>query len=258
MKNIFNYKKENGKIIITGLQEGITTTSIVIPDTIDNIPVTEILKKAFIGRSITDIKLGKNIKEVGEGAFDRCDKLKSVIWNNACEKIPEYCFAECLSLKHFDFFNIKIIEKGAFFNSGLKEIHLPSSVKEISEASFFNCTDLNQVIWDCNEKIVSKSCFCNCYSLKQFNFLNIRELKKGAFAGSGLTSVTLKKRTAVDQNCFAYCDQLKKVEWLSDHSIVDKVFENCQHLNEVIISDKVRNIAVDAFKGCPNVEFTFV
>ena len=60
------------------------------------------------------------------------------------------------------------------------------------------------------------------------------------------------------KRCFAYCDKLKKVEWLSDHSIVDKVFENCKNLEEVIISDKVKSISQDAFQGCPNVEFTFV
>ena len=38
MNSIFIYKKIDGEIIITGLQEGVAETAIVIPETIENIP----------------------------------------------------------------------------------------------------------------------------------------------------------------------------------------------------------------------------
>ena len=58
MNNIFEYVEEDGKIIITGLQEGVTTTSIVVPETINNMPVIVIAYQAFKESSITSIKSG--------------------------------------------------------------------------------------------------------------------------------------------------------------------------------------------------------
>ena len=42
MNSIFKYKENNGEVIITGLQEGVAETAIVIPETIGNMPVVEI------------------------------------------------------------------------------------------------------------------------------------------------------------------------------------------------------------------------
>ena len=56
MNNIFKYVEEDGQIMITGLQEGVTTASIAIPETIDNMPVTVIAYQAFKESSITSIR----------------------------------------------------------------------------------------------------------------------------------------------------------------------------------------------------------
>lgn len=62
----------------------------------------------------------------------------------------------------------------------------------------------------------------------------------------------------IEEGAFRSCHNLKKVEWNADCSIHDYVFEKCQKLKEVIISDKVCSIETDAFKDCPNIEITFV
>ena len=77
MNSIFKYEERKGEITITGLQEGLATTSIVIPETIDGIPVIGIGPEAFQSTSITDIKIGENIREIGRNAFYKCKKLSS-------------------------------------------------------------------------------------------------------------------------------------------------------------------------------------
>ncbi len=191
MSSIFKYKKINGEITITGLQEGVAETAIEIPETIDNMPVTEIAEQAFLASPITAVKIGKNVREIGELAFGICKKLRSVTWNQKCDVIPSDCFSECPNLTKFDFSNVKKIEAHAF--------------------------------WD-----------------------------------SGLTSVTLNKETEVGRSCFARCNDLKKIEWLSDKSIEEDIFEGCKNIKEIIISDNVMDIAVDAFASSPNAEITFV
>ena len=191
MDSIFKHTENNGVAIITGLQRALTETSIFIPETINGIPVVEIGPEAFRSTSITDIKIGANIKKIGEKAFYMCNKLRSVTWSHKCDVIPVGCFFGCSNLMQFDFSGIKKIEAYAFWRSGL-------------------------------------------------------------------TSVTLSKKTAVDQNCFACCNDLEKIEWLSDRNIEKTIFAECKNIKEIFISDSVMDIAVDAFVSSPNAEITFV
>ena len=104
MDNIFIYKEINGEIIITSLKAGVSDTSIVIPETIDGMPVVEIKPEAFQSTSITNIKIGENIRGIGEKAFSMCKKLKSVTWNHKCDVIPADCFFWVLEFNAIRFF----------------------------------------------------------------------------------------------------------------------------------------------------------
>ena len=258
MDSIFLYVEKNGEITITGLQEGTAETAIEIPETIDNMPVTEIAEQAFLESPITAVKIGKNIREIGELAFGVCKKLSSVTWNQKCDVIPSDCFAECSNLTQFDFSNVKKIGLYAFYKSGLQEVYLTEKIEVVSEWAFFECKKLSSVIWNCKCDVIPAYCFVRCSNLTQFDFSNIKKIEARAFRGSGLTSVTLNKGTAVDQNCFAQCNDLKKIEWLSDRSIEGDIFMGCKNIKEIFISDNVKNIEVSAFASSPNAEISFI
>ena len=325
MDSIFLYVEKNGEITITGLQEGTAETAIEIPETIDNMPVTEIAEQAFLESPITAVKIGKNIREIGELAFGVCKKLSSVTWNQKCDVIPSDCFAECSNLTQFDFSNVKkiglyafyksglqevyltekieILDKGtfsgcsklqsatwhcqcdvipadcflgcsnlmqfdflgvkkvrerAFSKSGLKEVCLSEDTEVVSRRAFYECKKLSSVIWNCKCNVIPVECFVRCSNLTQFGFSSVKKIEAHAFWDSGLTSVTLNKETEVGRSCFARCNDLKKIEWLSDKSIEEDIFEGCKNIKEIIISDNVMDIAVDAFASSPNAEITFV
>ena len=392
MDNIFIYKEINGEVIITGLKEGVSDTSIVIPETIDGMPVVAIGPRAFSFTSITGIKIGENISKIGNDAFYSCKKLSSVTWNHKCDVIPDFCFSECSNLTKFDFSNVKKIGLYAFYKSGLQEVYLPenievvsewpfggcselhsvtwhcqcdvipancfyecanlkvfdfSTIKKvgqyafsrsglqeiclpeniecISEGAFNGCSELHSVTWHCQCDIVSTDCFYKCVNLKAFDFSGIKRVEKYAFGKSGLQevclpenievieegtfrecsglrsvtwnckcdvisaycfsecsnltnfdfsgikkiekcafwesglfSVTLSKGTTVNKSCFAFCGSLAKVEWLSARNIKDSIFEGCENIKEIYISDKVKNIEANAFESSPNAEITFV
>lgn len=200
----------------------------------------------------------KNIKYIFKSAFKDCKELKNVTWDCECYKIPELCFHNCSSLSQFDFSNVKIVGSDAFGGSGLQKIHLTPNIKEIEWRTFTYCTKLNEVIWDCDYKEVPELCFYGCSSLKQFDFSNLGKLKKEAFASSGLTSVELNKGTEVCKRCFANCENLKKVEWLSSRRIKGDIFKGCKNITEIFVSDKVKVIDETAFMASPNAEITFV
>ena len=258
MDSIFKYKIINEEIVITGLQEGVVTTSIVIPETIDGMPVVEIKPEAFQSTSITDIKIGENIREIGIQAFYMCKKLKSVTWHCQCDVIPTNCFLGCSNLASFNFAGIKKIGTYAFYKSGLQEVCLTENIEVVSEWAFYGCEKLSSVIWNCKCDVIPTCCFSRCSNLTQFDFLNVKKIGAYAFDESGLTFVTLNKGTAVEQYCFARCNDLEKIEWLSGRAIKDSIFEVCKHIKEIFISDSVKNIEASAFASSPNAEITFV
>ena len=258
MNNIFKYKIISKEIAITGLQKGVATTSIVIPETIDGMPVVEIGPEAFSFTSIMDIKIGKNIREIREKAFYMCKKLRSVTWNQKCDVVPAFCFSECSNLTKFDFSNVKKIGLYAFYKSGLQEVCLQKNIKVLEEGTFSGCSKLQSVTWHCQCDMIPTFCFDKCSNLTQFDFSGVKKIEARAFMGSGLTSVTLNKKNEVDQNCFAYCNDLKKIEWLSARNIKGDIFKECKNIKEIFISDKVKNIEVSAFTSSHNAEITFV
>ena len=240
------------------MQKGVATTSIFIPETIDGMPVVEIGPEAFSFTSIMDIKISKNIREVGELAFDNCKKLRSVTWNQKCDVISSDCFSECPNLTKFDFSNVKKIGQYAFYKSGLQEVYLTENTEVVSEWAFYGCKKLSSVIWNCKCDVIPTCCFAGCSNLTQFDFPNIKRIEARAFRDSGLTSVTLNRGTAIEQYCFARCNDLEKIEWLSGRAIKGSIFEGCKHIKEIFISDNVKNIEASAFASSPNAEITFI
>ena len=258
MNNIFKYKIISKEIAITGLQKGVATTSIVIPETIDGMPVVEIGPEAFSFTSIMDIKIGKNIREIREKAFYMCKKLQSVTWHCQCDMIPTFCFDKCSNLTQFDFSGIKKIGQYVFYKSGLQEVYLTEKIEILDKGTFSGCSKLQSVTWHCQCDVIPADCFFGCSNLMQFDFSGVKKIEARAFMGSGLTSVTLNKKNEVDQNCFAYCNDLKKIEWLSARNIKGDIFKECKNIKEIFISDKVKNIEVSAFTSSHNAEITFV
>ena len=220
--------------------------------------IEKIGKYAFEESGLQEVNLPENINVVLVGAFEKCGELQSVTWSHKCELIPANCFADCLELTKFNFANAKKIEQYAFSNSGLQEVRLQKNIESISNKAFCGCSELHSVTWRCQCDVIPNACFERCSNLKQFDLSNVKKIEERAFIYSGLTSVTLSKKNEVDQNCFAYCNDLEKIEWLSDRNIEKNIFAECKNIKEILISDKVMNIAVGAFAASPNAEISFV
>ena len=273
MNSIFKYTENNGEVIITGLKEGVSDTSIVIPETIDGMPVVEIGPKAFEFTSITDIKIGGNIRKIGDDAFYNCDELSSVTWNCPCDVISKYCFFKCSKLTSFDFSNIKKIEEYAFFRSGLQEVCLPEKIECISEWTFGVCSELHSVAWNCACDVIPANCFFECSKLTNFDFSGIKKIEKYAFGRSGLQEVCLPKNIEIlEDGTFGRCNGLRSVTWNGtcdvipadcfafcsnltnfDFSSIKRVEKNafCRSgLQEAFLPKNIECISDEAFSGC--------
>lgn len=213
---------------------------------------------AFVGSGLQEVCLPKNIEILEDGTFSRCNGLRSVTWNCTCDVIPNFCFAVCSNLTNFDFSGIKKIGKYAFKESGLQEVWLSESIKNIEEGAFKECSGLRSVTWNCTCDVIPALCFAVCSNLTQFALSGIKKVGTSAFEKSGLTSVTLSKGTIVCKKCFAHCKSLAKVEWLSARNIEGNIFAGCKNIKEIYISDKIKNIEASAFVSSPDAEITFI
>ena len=250
MDSIFIHTENNGEVIITGLQRGVATTSIVIPETIDGMPVTEIARQAFYGSPITDVTIGENIRVIGKQAFYMCKKLSSVTWNRKCNVIPADCFDGCSNLAQFDFSGIKKIGQHAFSRSGLQKVCLPKNIESISERAFGECKELRTVEWNCTCDVISAYCFYECSNLTQFDFLNVKKIGQHAFRESGLQKVCLPKNIeSISERAFGECKELRTVEWNCTCDVIsDYCFIWCSNLTQFDFSS-VKKIGARAFKG---------
>ena len=250
MDSIFLYVEKNGEITITGLQEGAAETAIEIPETIEGIPVVEIGSEAFRSTSITDIKIGANIRKIGELAFGICKKLRSVTWNQKCDVVPAFCFSECSNLTKFDFSNVKKIGLYAFYKSGLQEVCLQKNIKVLEEGTFSGCSKLQSVTWHCQCDMIPTFCFDKCSNLTQFDFSSIKKIGARAFYKSGLQEVYLTEKIEIlDKGTFSGCSKLQSVTWHCQCDVIPAdCFFGCSNLMQFDFSG-VKKIEARAFMG---------
>ena len=129
---------DSGTYKITGLSErGKTLDKLNIPSKIDGKDVTEIGRGAFYGNSvIKKVEIPNTVTTIGRSAFDACDNLNEVNIPNSVKTINNRAFALCKSLT----------------------LTIPDSVEYIDDA--FDGMNKGSVTFD-KSKYVLKSCRVN-------------------------------------------------------------------------------------------------
>lgn len=97
MNNDFEYTiKENSVCVEKYLGED---SAVEIPALIENLPVTEIYKCAFMNNfNLTEIKIPDSVTKIGKCAFAGCENLAKINISNSVVKIEEGIFNDCKNL----------------------------------------------------------------------------------------------------------------------------------------------------------------
>jgi len=111
----FEYEFEKGETIITGYKG--SDLEIVIPDVIEDRPVTTIGHESFIGYDLTSISFPNTVTEIEGRAFYNCYSLKNITFSEGIEHISDDAFKNC---------------------ENLDEVSLPDSIRYVSESAFTN------------------------------------------------------------------------------------------------------------------------
>lgn len=272
----FTYTKSTTAVTITGLKEGVAWESLTIPETIEDLPVTQIASNAFKNKqAFKYMELPSSLTQIGSDAFNGCSSLKEIIIPAGVTSIggtndASNVFGYCSSLE-----SIKVDNKNANFASegncllsknkgtlitGCKNSIIPQNVYRIRSSAFLGCSLLTQI------KIPH----------------NCENIEKGAFRGcSRLTEITVPfiGGNASTSNIFGYIfgatdatqvkdyvpASLKKVsiEPRTTISIPEQAFKNCSNIEEVYLTPPyqttgysffIENIGKYAFHNCSKLK----
>ena len=95
----WRYTVSGDAVTVTGYDRQVET--LVIPDTIEGMPVTAIGSSAFSGRTgLTGVILGNNVQTVGSYAFNGCSSLVYITFPENPPVLQNYAFNDCTALSH--------------------------------------------------------------------------------------------------------------------------------------------------------------
>ena len=196
-----------------------TVTKAVIPAKIEGVAVTDIGNNAFNNcEKLVSIDMPEGITSIGNNAFYYCESLTDVIIPDGTVRIGSGAFYCCKNLSRVEIpGSVVSIGSEAFYNcSGLKRVTLPDGVNCVFDSVFQGCTSLTSVLIPNSVMYIYGYAFQGCTSLKS---VTIPEgvLTVDAFAFSGcsvLKTVNLPHSLEIIGNsAFRYCSMLADVNY---------------------------------------------
>ena len=243
---------------------------VTFPDQINGVDVVEIKGDAagnnVFGNdysnqnlSIKTIYLPKNLKVIGDKAFQYCTRLASITIPDKVTSIGHSAFYGCNSLASITIPNkVTSIGSGAFQGcSKLASITLSNTLTSIGGSAFYKCTSLASITIPNKVTSIGGSAFEGCIRLASVTLSDsLTSIGSRAFEGcSKLASITLPNTlTSIGNGAFSSCSSLASI------TIPDKVtrieyeaFQDCTSLASVKLHDKVTHIEYEAFWNCTSL-----
>ena len=205
------------------------------------------------------------------------DKVtKSLILGCANTQIPsdgsvtiiENAFSGQSNLKEIEIPNtITSFIGGAFSETGLTEVQIPSSVLNVGYNSFAGCSNLEQVIMSNGVKTIDSSAFENCINLTTIEIpssvtnIGSKAFKDTKWLNNLVETNGLKITESSDDSNVKFLisatnsslpsDGIITADMLTGVKIIsDSAFSSCKNLKEINIPSSVTNIGNSAFYGC--------
>ncbi len=194
----FTYSTNNGVIIITGYYG--SGGDVIIPSTINGLPVGFIRDKAFLQhRTITGITIPEGVTGIGNKAFYHCTGLRSVTIPGSAGSLGGWLFCSCFNLASATIGNgvTRIGYWEFFWCTSLTEVKIPDSVTSILDGAFYHCSSLTSVTVGQNVARIGPSAFTECGSLTGVFFKGDAPLADASvFAGATNATVYYLPGTA--------------------------------------------------------------
>ena len=131
--DIFTYNVYETYVEITGSVKEDLEGNLIIPETLDDLPVRSISSRAFggpgeafttPGYSISSLVLPDNLYQISDNAFYKCKNINSITFGS----------------------NILTIGSNAFSYTNITSLKIPDTIVEIGSYAFSECENLKNVV----------------------------------------------------------------------------------------------------------------
>lgn len=233
-----------------------TDKDIVIPDEHNNIPVTHIDSSAFVDSDIESVWIPYSVLTIQTGAFEGCQKLKSVTFGENLKNIWADAFKNCKALESVNY--TSTIDKwvdinfetetanplnngaGLFVDDKLiTNLELNNPVKKYA---FCNYNYIESVTLSSLVTSIGNDAFNNCDNVSKVNYLGtIDEWVDIGFADSTSNPICYGAGLYIDN------ELVTEVVLSSATKISSYAFYNYSHIGSVMISSEVKSIGYRSF-----------
>ncbi len=206
------------------------------------------------------ITIPKEVKEIGEGAFQGCYRITEVKFEKPDEikSIGKSAFSGCKALKEFIVpKNIYILEDNTFNGCAkLKQVKFNKHLQSIGESCFAGCKSLNKIKFPDNLEYILDNAFSNCESLGTIKFPD-GLLYIGDRAFSGCTNLkTAKKNMPVclirlGNAAFQNCTELEEIKFGVNLSTLSDNIGDIKNIGDL---ENIGALGENCFSGCSNLK----
>jgi len=137
-------------------------------------------------------------------------------------------------------------------------VRFHSSVKEVDDRMFKECSQLKEVVLNEGLQKIGKQAFYHCKSLESIKLPStVTEIGNAAFAGcSNLEEVVLNETLrTIGLAAFSTCTSLEYIKIPSTVTAIgDAAFCSCSGLETIILNEGLKKIEDSLFAGCESLE----
>ena len=223
--SLFTVNESDPSVLTGVVNDAKVLESIVIPEKIGGVTITEIGDSAFKDNSaLKSVTIPSSVTKIGISAFENCTNLVEV--KNLHQSITEIkgnAFKNCSSLTEVDLSACPLTDiwSYTFQNcTAIKNLILPNTVQTIYSYAFDCCTSVVRFTSPDSVTSIKGSAFSDCTNLAYIDISdqsNLTELKDWAFGGCyNLTNFTFPKNlSTLSTSAFSNCTKITEIRDLS-------------------------------------------